>query len=244
MNAHPLVLAVDDEPGILRLLKSELTAQGFGVITAGNGEEALKLIEERRPDVILLDIAMPGMDGLQVMRSTRERMSVPILLVTAKDRTADRVRGLELGADDYIVKPFSMEELGARIRAVLRRRGGEEPENVVRSHGVEVDLTRRLVKRDGEPVSLSRTEWMLLQHLAANAGKVILNAELLSKVWGPEYRDDLQYLRVWVSRLRQKLEPDRSNPAIIRTLNGIGYIFEPDPVVLDEEETVEAVAAV
>lgn len=243
MSTEPLVLAVDDEAGILRLMKLELTAQGFRVMTASNGEEGLRIVEERRPDVVLLDVVMPEITGLEVMRRIRERTNTPIILVTAKDKDADKVRGLELGADDYIVKPFSMEELGARIRAVLRRRGGEEPENVVRSHGVEVDLTRRLVKRDGEPVSLSRTEWMLLQHLAANAGKVILNAELLSKVWGPEYRDDLQYLRVWVSRLRQKLEPDRSNPAIIRTLNGIGYIFEPDPVNVDEE-TTEAVAAV
>jgi two-component system KDP operon response regulator KdpE len=163
------------------------------------------------------------------MRRIRERSNTPIILVTAKDKDADKVRGLELGADDYIVKPFSLDELGARIRAVLRRTTGQDTERVVRAKNVEIDLTRRLVKRDGELVSVTRTEWLLLQHLAANAGKVILNAELLSKVWGPEYRDDLQYLRVWVSRLRHKLEPEPGNPTIIKTLQGIGYMFDAEP---------------
>jgi two-component system KDP operon response regulator KdpE len=162
------------------------------------------------------------------MRRMRERTSVPIILLTAKDHDDDKVRGLELGADDYLVKPFNPEELSARVRAVLRRgfRPSTGAENVVRVNNVEIDLNRRLVKKEGEVVSLTRTEWMLLQHLAANAGKVMLNTELLSKVWGPEYRDDLQYLRVWVSRLRSKLEPDPANPSIIKTLQGIGYLLD------------------
>lgn len=229
MSTQPLLLAVDDEAGILRLIKLELTAQGFRVMTASNGEEALRLVEERRPDCVLLDVVMPEITGLEVMRRIRERSNTPIILVTAKDKDADKVRGLELGADDYIVKPFSLDELGARIRAVLRRTTGQDTERVVRAANVEIDLTRRLVKRDGELVSVTRTEWLLLQHLAANAGKVILNAELLSKVWGPEYRDDLQYLRVWVSRLRHKLEPEPGNPTIIKTLQGIGYMFDAEP---------------
>jgi two-component system KDP operon response regulator KdpE len=228
MSSEPLVLAVDDEAGILRLIKLELSAQGFRVITAGSGEEALRIAEEQRPDVVLLDILMPELTGLEVMRRIRERTNTPIILVTAKDKDADKVRGLEMGADDYVVKPFSPEVLGARIRAVLRRGLGPEAERIVRAGSVEIDLTRRLVKRDGELVSVTRTEWLLLQHLAANAGKVILNSELLSKVWGPEYRDDLQYLRVWVSRLRHKLEPEPSSPRIIKTLQGIGYMFEDD----------------
>ncbi len=226
MSTEPLLLAVDDEAGILRLIKLELTAQGFRVMTTSDPEEAMRLAEERRPDAILLDIVMPEITGLELMRRIRERANTPIILVTAKDKDQDKVRGLELGADDYIVKPFSLEELGARIRAVLRRSSGQDSERVVKSGPVEIDLTRRLVKRDGEMVAVTRTEWLLLQHLAANAGKVILNAELLSKVWGPEYRDDLQYLRVWVSRLRHKLEPEPGNPRIIKTLQGIGYMLD------------------
>jgi two-component system KDP operon response regulator KdpE len=229
MTIDPLLLVVDDEAGILRLMKLELSAQGFRVITASDGESAITMAEEHRPDAILLDVMMPGISGLEVMRRLRERSNVPVLLVTAKDKDTDKVRGLELGADDYIVKPFNPDELGARVRAVLRRVLSQDVERVVKAGDVEIDLTRRLVKRAGEPVALTRTEWLLLQHLAANAGKVMLNTELLTKVWGPEYRDDLQYLRVWVSRLRAKLEETPSNPQVIRTLQGIGYLFEAEP---------------
>lgn len=232
MTPEPLVLAVDDEAGILRLMKLELTGQGFRVITAGNGEDALKLVEEQRPDVVLLDVIMPEMTGMEVMRRIREQMNIPVIMVTAKDSDQDKVRGLELGADDYIVKPFSPEELGARIRAVLRRAvGNQNTERVIHVQNVEIDLNRRLVSRDGEVVSLTRTEWLLLQYLAANAGKVMLNAELLSKVWGPEYHDDVQYLRVWVSRLRRKLEPNPNEPMIIKTMQGIGYMLDAEPAI-------------
>ncbi|HLF71209.1 MAG TPA: response regulator transcription factor [Dehalococcoidia bacterium] len=228
MAVEPLILAVDDEAGILRLIKLELSSQGFRVVIASNGEEALRLAEQQRPDIVVLDILMPEMSGLEVMRRLRERTSIPVILLTAKDHDEDKVRGLELGADDYIVKPFNPEELSARVRAVLRRgfRPSAGGESIVRVGEVEIDLNRRLVKKEGEVISLTRTEWMLLQHLAANAGKVMLNTELLSKVWGPEYRDDLQYLRVWVSRLRSKLEPDPSSPTIIKTLQGIGYLLD------------------
>jgi len=231
MTPEPLVLAVDDEAGILRLMKLELTAQGFRVITAGNGEEALRLAEEQRPDIVLLDIVMPEMTGLEVMRKLREQMSIPIILVTAKDSDIDKVRGLEQGADDYIVKPFSPEELSARIRAVLRRSvGSKNTERLIKVGDVEIDLNRRVVTREGDVVSLTRTEWLLLQYLAANAGKVMLNAELLSKVWGPEYHDDVQYLRVWVSRLRRKLESNPADPTIIKTMQGIGYMLDAESV--------------
>jgi two-component system KDP operon response regulator KdpE len=231
MTSEPLVLAVDDEAGILRLVKLELSQQGFRVVTAGDGEEALRIAEEQRPDIVLLDIVMPEMTGLEVMRKLREQSNAPIILVTAKDTDSDKVRGLEMGADDYIVKPFSPDELGARIRAVLRRSiGAGNSERLVRAGEVEIDLDRRLVTRNGDPISLTRTEWLLLQHLAANAGKVMMNAELLSKVWGPEYRDDVQYLRVWVSRLRHKLEPEPADPTIIKTRQGIGYLLDGEPV--------------
>jgi two-component system KDP operon response regulator KdpE len=161
------------------------------------------------------------------MRKVREQSGAPIILVTARDSDADKVRGLELGADDYIIKPFSPDELGARIRAVLRRStGAANTQRLIRAGNVDIDLDRRVVTRDGESVAVTRTEWLLLQHLAANVGKVMMNAELLSKVWGPEYRDDVQYLRVWVSRLRAKLEPAPAEPAIIKTRPGIGYYLE------------------
>ena len=227
MTVEPLILAVDDEVGILRLIKLELSSQGFRVVVAEDGAEALRIAEQQRPDIVVLDIIMPQMSGLEVMRRLRERSSTPVILLTAKDHDEDKVRGLELGADDYLAKPFNPEELSARVRAVLRR-GYRPPaggESVVRAGNVEIDLERRLVKKDGDLIALTRTEWMLLQHLAANAGKVMLNTELLSKVRGPEYRDDLQYLRVWVSRLRSKLETDPSSPAIIKTLQGIGYLL-------------------
>jgi DNA-binding response OmpR family regulator len=238
MTSQPLILAVDDESGVLRLIKLELASQGFRVITAGGGEDALRLAEEQRPDVVLLDIMMPEITGLEIMRRLRERTNIPVVLVTAKDRDADKVRGLELGADDYIVKPFNPEELGARIRAVLRRSmGSQDSAQVVNIGALEIDLNRRLVTRSGELITLTRTEWLLLQHLAANPGKVMLNAELLTKVWGPEYRDDLQYLRVWVSRLRHKIEPNPSTPVIIKTFQGIGYMLDA------EAETAQAPAA-
>lgn len=231
MNTGPLVLAVDDEPGILRLIKLELTPQGFRVLTAESAAEAMEVAQEYRPDIALLDIVMPDMSGLELMRELRERGDLPVILLTAKGSDSDKVRGLEMGADDYLAKPFSPDELSARVRAVLRRAvGSTAVDNIVRIDDVEIDLNHRLVRSGGELISLTRTEWMLMQHLAANAGKVMLNAELLSKVWGPEYRNDLQYLRVWVSRLRHKLEKDPSKPRLIKTFQGIGYMLDvPEP---------------
>ncbi|MCS7275584.1 MAG: response regulator transcription factor [Dehalococcoidia bacterium] len=235
MTAPPLVLAVDDEPGILRLLKQELTEQGLRVITANNGEEALRLAEEQRPDLVLLDVMLPDMSGLEVIRRLRERSDAPIILLTARDTDSDKVRGLEMGADDYVVKPFSPDEVAARIRAVLRRTSGARlsGRRLMLAGGLEIDMDRRLVLRQGEVVPLTRTEWLLLQQLAAHAGRVLTNSELLSKVWGPEYRDDVQYLRVWVSRLRRKLGDNPAEPSIIRTMPGIGYMLEAEFVAYD-----------
>jgi two-component system KDP operon response regulator KdpE len=232
MSVQPLVLVVDDEPGILRLLKQELSAQGFRVIGASSGEEALRLAEEHRPDIVLLDILMPDISGLEVMRGLRQRSNAPVILVTARDTDTDKIRGLELGADDYIVKPFNPEEVAARVRAVLRRASGLPPggRRLLSAGGLEIDLERRLVTRQGKLVPLTRTEWQLLQHLAAHAGKVLTNRELLSKVWGPEYGDDVQYLRVWVARLRRKLGDSAARQAIIKTMPGIGYMLEASPM--------------
>jgi DNA-binding response OmpR family regulator len=226
MTPEPTVLIVDDEPGILRLIKVELEAQGFDVMAAPGGERALELAGERWPDIAVLDILMPAMSGLELMKRLRAQRMLPVILLTAKDTEADKIRGLESGADDYLSKPFSPDELSARVRAVLRRSAPAAPrENVFRNGDVEIDLTRRLVRRRGEIVQFSRTEWMLLQHLAMNPGKILLNAELLHKVWGAEYCDDLQYLRVWVSRIRRKIEDDPSNPQLIKTFQGVGYML-------------------
>jgi two-component system KDP operon response regulator KdpE len=226
---HSLVLVVDDDPSILKLARLELTDQEFRVVGAECGEEALAVAAEQRPDLVVLDLMLPDISGFEVMRRLRQRSQVPVILLTARVGDSDKVRGLELGADDYVSKPFNPEELSARVRAVLRReqRQVAASQPVIQARGLEIDLERRVVRRDGEIVSLTRTEWGLLQHLASNAGKVMLSVEILTKVWGPEYRDDVQYLRVWVSRLRAKLEPHRPDPSLIRTFAGIGYMLDP-----------------
>jgi two-component system KDP operon response regulator KdpE len=223
---EPLVLAVDDEPGILRLINLVLSNNGFRVMVAEDGMEALRIAERHRPDLVILDVRMPQMGGIEVMRKLRERITTPIILLTAKSNDEDKIFGLESGADDYLVKPFNPGELSARARAVIRR-SHRLPGNgtTVKADGVEVDLDRRLVTKDGQLVSLTRTEWRLLQELATNAGRVMLNAELLGSVWGSDYRDDLQYLRVWISRLRSKIERVPGDPKILVTFPGIGYMF-------------------
>ena len=227
MNSQPLVLVADDEPRITKLVALTLHDEGFRVVTAGSGEEALKKAEEVRPDIVLLDIVMPDLDGIEVMRQLREWRPVPVILLTAKGSTSDKAKGLDLGADDYVAKPFHPDELAARVRAVLRRASGVAPgAGIVAFGDIEIDLERRLLRRGGELVSLSRTEWLLLQHLAAHAGKVVLHTELLTKVWGPEYRDDLQYLRVWISRVRRKLGAAPGEAGPIKTFQGIGYVLD------------------
>ncbi len=229
MGTQPLVLVADDEPRITKLVSLALTSEGFRVVAASSGEEALVRAEEMRPDIVLLDIVMGGLSGIEVMRLLRERRPVPVILLTAKGSTSDKARGLDLGADDYVAKPFDLDELAARVRAVLRRTSGAvESGGVVAFDDVTIDLERRTVSRAGELVQLSRTEWLLLQHLAANAGKVVLHTELLTKVWGPEYRDDLQYLRVWVSRVRRKLGAKPGETGRIKTFQGIGYLLDVD----------------
>src|SRR3954447_13186354 len=250
VSTQPLVLVADDEPRITKLVSIALAEEGFRVVTANGGEDALQKAEEVRPDIVLLDIVMPDLDGIEVMRQLRERRPVAVILLTAKGSTADKAKGLDLGADDYIAKPFHPDELAARVRAVLRRSSGAQPgAGILAFDDVEIDLERRMVTRNGELVQLSRTEWLLLQHLAANAGKVVLHTELLTKVWGPEYRDDLQYLRVWVSRVRRKLGAEPGEPGRIKTFQGIGYLLDIEPgekattEELSDDERAAAAAA-
>ena len=238
MGSQPLVLVADDEPRITKLVAIALSEEGFRVVTAGGGHEAIAAAEEDRPDIVLLDIVMPDLDGIEVMRELQQRQPVPVILLTARGSTSDKAKGLDLGADDYIAKPFHPDELAARVRAVLLRAAGVAPQQgILRFDDVEIDLERRMVHKNGQLVHLSRTEWLLLQHLAANAGKVVVHSELLTKVWGPEYRDDVQYLRVWISRVRRKLGSEPGDMGRIKTFQGIGYLLDVEPPT----EPVEAV---
>jgi len=243
MTTMPLILVVDDDANILHFIKLELMSQEFRVVTTQDGAEALKFAEEQRPDLVVLDVVMPNMSGLEVMRRLREISRVPIILLTGRNRDQDKVRGLDMGADDYVAKPFNPDELSARVRAVLRRGQmlDEGKETVLRNGNVEIDLEKRLVKKGGEIVTLTRTEWMLLQYLALNAGRVIVNSELLTRVWGVEYSSDIQYLRVWISRIRHKLGEDTSNQTLIKTMPGVGYLLTVDEAVLAEDGVGAAV---
>ena len=228
MRKH-LVLVVDDEPPIVRLVRAKLQADGYAVIAAGSGEEALKVFEDERPDLVILDLMMPGIDGFETLRRIRANHTVPVIMLTARAGDIDKLRGLTGGADDYVTKPFNPDELAARVAVVIRRTTGAAPaggEQVLRYPGVEIDLERRKVTVDGEEVRLTKTEWELLVQLGANAGRVMLHGELLSRIWGPEFRDEAHYLRTWVSRLRAKIETDPERAGIITTFPGIGYRLE------------------
>jgi two-component system KDP operon response regulator KdpE len=223
-----LILVIDDEPAIVRLVRATLVAEGYEVLTAVTGEAGLLQLEDNRPDLVLLDLMMPGMDGFETLRRLRSSSPVPVIMLTARAGDADKVRGLQSGADDYLTKPFNPDELAARVTAVLRRTTSGSAGGGVTLlcyPGLEIDLDQRRVQVEGEEVRLSRTEWELLVQLAGNAGRVLLHGELLSRVWGPEFRDEVHYLRTWVSRLRAKLEPGRAEGSLITTFPGIGYRF-------------------
>jgi two-component system KDP operon response regulator KdpE len=222
--AKQLILVVDDEAPIVRLTRAKLQSDGYGVITASNGQEALDLLARERPDLVVLDLMMPVMDGFETLRQIRTASQVPVILLTARTSDTDKLKGFDHGADDYVTKPFNPEELSARIHALLRRAVGTSPsgQTVLRYPGVRIDLDARSVEVDNVEVRLSRTEWELLSQLAANAGKVMLHGELLSRIWGPEFRDEVHYLRTWVSRIRAKIDHDGEDP-LIQTFPGIGY---------------------
>ena len=218
------VLAVDDEPQILRALRASLVARGHEVLTAPNGETALDTLATTEVDLVVLDLGLPGIDGLEVIRRLRSWSQVPVIVLSVREAQADKIAALDAGADDFVTKPFAMDELLARTRAVLRRIGPGTPESpVVRAGDLEVDLSHRAVTRAGEPVHLTPTEYALLEQLVANPGKLLTHRFLLRKVWGDGYQDQSNYLRVYVAGLRKKLEEDPTAPVRILTEPGVGY---------------------
>jgi len=227
-TSDKLILVVDDEAKMIRFVRMNLELEGFRVTEAGNGLEALNHVRDDLPDLVLLDVMMPEMDGFETLEHLREISNVPVIMLTVRGEEDDRIRGLELGADDYVTKPFSPRELISRIRAVLRRvekpasTGGEA---VRIDERLSVDFRQREVIVDGKRISLRPTEYRLLYHLVNNPGWVMTHEMLLSKVWGYEYRDDTQLLRLYITYLRQKIEADPSNPRYIFTERGVGYRF-------------------
>ncbi|NOK59061.1 MAG: response regulator transcription factor [Chloroflexi bacterium AL-W] len=223
-----LVLVVDDETRMINFMRMNLELEGCRVLSATNGRDAIDQVREELPDIILLDIMMPGMDGFETLRRLREFSQAPVLILTAKDDEEDRIKGLELGADDYVGKPFSHRELVSRIRAVLRRHYAAPPTpqtSVQVDQRLTIDFARREVLVNGERINLRPTEYRLLYHLVQNAGYVMTHEMLLSRVWGPEYRDETHYLRLYVTYLRQKIEEDPADPQYILTERGTGYRF-------------------
>ena len=223
---QPLVLVADDQPEILRLVRLCLSAEGFRVVTAKDGRSALDLVAELSPDAVILDVVMPDMDGLRVMRELRETHSVPVILLTARGSAAEVTEGLDLGADDYIVKPFRPTELVARVRAVIRRAARTSHVPATRIGDLVVDLERRELTRDGRPIPVSRPEWLLIQQFVQNPGRMLRHEELLTAVWGPAYRDDHAYLRVWIGQLRRSMGIPPWQEGAIRTVQGLGYALD------------------
>lgn len=228
-RAKRIVLA-EDEVALRDFVSRNLRARGFQIFEASNGLEALAEWEQTDPHLLILDIMMPRMDGLEVCRRVRERSTVPIIVLTALDTESDKVTALDLGADDYLTKPFGVEELLARVRAVLRRTQWEVvpptgSDSIKQFGDLEIDLTGHIVRLRGAEVRLSPTEFSLLGQLVAKAGKVITHRMLLQSIWGPEYGGEAEYLRVYINRLRQKLEPDPANPRFLLTEPGVGYRF-------------------
>jgi DNA-binding response OmpR family regulator len=223
------ILVVDDEERILNFLRSKLRASGYEVLTAGNGLEALEQAQAQEPDLIVLDLLMPKMDGFETLKELRSFSAVPVIILSAKGTDVDRIKGLGLGADDYLPKPFNPDELVARIEAVKRRLEPAQKRKTtdLLSFGdLTIDFKSRIVALEGQQKYLTRIEWLLLSELARNAGRLLTYEDLLSTVWGPEYRDDVQILRTWISRLRYKLESAPNAPRLIRTVPKVGYIID------------------
>jgi two-component system KDP operon response regulator KdpE len=223
------ILVVDDEPKIIHLVREVLVASDYEVLVSCGGEHAVQLTALEQPDLIILDIVLTGgLDGYEVAKRVREFSDIPIIMLTAKVRESDLLKGFESGADDYITKPFSSKELLARIRAALKRRRGEPQtpaEAVIECSTLKIDLARRRVTRDNDEIHLTPTEYALLRELAMHKNQVLLHEQLLSAVWGSEYRDDIDYLRAYIRYLRQKVEEDPSNPKLILRCPGVGYML-------------------
>ncbi len=224
-----LILVVDDEERMIGFIRMNLEIEGYRVIQATRGMEALNRVREELPDLVILDVMMPEMDGFETLRLLRKVSSVPVIMLTVKADEEDKIKGLELGADDYITKPFSPRELSSRVKAVLRRIEMAAPSTdkslIVVDDRLQIDLARRRVLVNGQEIKLRPTEFRLLYHLVNNAGWVMEHATLLSKVWGYEYREETNYLRLYINYLRQKIEPDPANPRYILTERGVGYRF-------------------
>jgi two-component system response regulator RegX3 len=224
------VLVVEDEESFSDALSYMLRREGFDAVVAGTGPDALAEFDRGGADIVLLDLMLPGLPGTEVCRALRARSSVPIIMLTAKDAEIDKVVGLELGADDYVTKPYSARELVARIRAVLRRRGDAaepQPEGVLEAGPVRMDVDRHVVEVDGELVAMPLKEFDLLEFLLRNTGRVLTRHQLIDRVWGADYVGDTKTLDVHVKRLRAKLEPDPANPKYLLTVRGLGYKLEP-----------------
>jgi two-component system KDP operon response regulator KdpE len=221
-----VVLVVDDEPQIRRALATNLRARGYQVVLAGTGTDALQLAAERRPDVVILDLGLPDIDGIEVVHGLRGWTDVPILILSVREGERDKVAALDAGADDYVTKPFGMDELLARLRAALRRHAPGDEEPTVETPDFLIDLAAKRVHRDGDEVQLTPTEWHVLEVLVRHAGKLVTQRHLLQEVWGPQYETETNYLRVYVAHLRRKLEPEPSRPRYLITEPGMGYRFE------------------
>jgi two-component system, OmpR family, KDP operon response regulator KdpE len=221
------VLIVDDEPQIRRVLRTTLTSEGYAVVEAKSGDEALEKMRSDRPDLVLLDANMPGITGLETCREIRRTSDVSIIMVTVRNSERDKVNALDAGADDYVVKPFGAEELMARIRAALRRSGPVDSPPPFISSDLKIDFESRVVAVKGQAVRLTPKEFELLRYLAANQGKAITHRRLLQAVWGPDYGDETEYLRVFINQLRKKIEPDPRHPRYIHTEPWVGYRFDP-----------------
>ena len=222
------VLVVDDEPQIRRTLAINLRARGFQVDLAASGEEALKAAADQPPDVVVLDLGLPGIDGLQVIQGLRGWTRVPIIVLSVREREADKVAALDAGADDFVTKPFGINELLARLRAAVRRAApADELVPIVQTPDFRVDLAAKQVVRDGREVRLTPTEWQLVELLVRNPGRLVSQRQLLSEVWGPKYREETNYLRVFIAQIRRKLEPDPAHPRYFITEPGMGYRYQP-----------------
>ncbi|MFC0543736.1 response regulator [Kutzneria chonburiensis] len=223
------VLVVDDEPQIVRALRINLSARGYQVLTAHDGASALRAAAETKPDVVVLDLGLPDLDGTDVIAGLRGWTTVPILVLSARTDSSDKVEALDAGADDYVTKPFGMDELLARLRAAVRRSASsaaDGEEAVVETSSFTVDLVAKKVHRDGSEVHLTPTEWGVLEVLVRNRGRLVAQKQLLQDVWGPQYATESHYLRVYLAQLRRKLEPEPSRPRHLLTEPGMGYRFE------------------
>ena len=220
------VLVVDDEPQIRRALATNLRARSYDVLQAADGEEALRIVAEEHPDLVILDIGLPGIDGIEVVHGLRGWTTVPIIMLSVRSDQSDKVEALDAGADDYLTKPFGMDELLARIRAALRRSAAPDESPVFTTEHFTIDLVAKRILRDGASVHLTPTEWGIVEELVRNRGKLVSQKQLLQAVWGPSYETESHYLRVYMVGLRRKLEPDPATPRYFITEPGMGYRFE------------------